>query len=202
MDRGYPQGAVLYEPSLRDEDGNYGRPDFLVVDPVRNEKLAIIEVKASTVTADAAALVLNKYRSLAGDLSLPAYVVTPEKSPSSPHSFCIQVLNEKGQLETIPPELFPAYKALSSARQAEQKQEVINKKEDTVNSFRTASWILAGCTAALAVADFVCSQYEIELITTERLALIGAAVALVVIPYAQKFKGLGIEWERAQSKED
>jgi hypothetical protein len=33
------------------------------------------------------------------------------------------------------------------------------------------------------------------LLTTEIMALLGAAVALIVIPFAQKFKGLGIEWE-------
>ena len=55
---------------------------------------------------------------------------------------------------------------------------------------------------SVVIADFVCAQYEIELLTTERMALLGACVALVVIPFAQKFKGLGIEWEKAKRDED
>ncbi|MCM8490992.1 hypothetical protein M7959_07750, partial [Enterobacter hormaechei subsp. xiangfangensis] len=30
-------------------------------------------------------------------------------------------------------------------------------------------------------------------------ALLGACVALIVIPFAQKFKGLGIEWEKVKN---
>ena len=38
----------------------------------------------------------------------------------------------------------------------------------------------------------------LDLLTAEQTSLIGAALALALIvnPFAQKFKGLGIEWEK------
>lgn len=65
------------------------------------------------------------------------------------------------------------------------------------------STLLAIFLFLLAVIDFLFAQYGITLFTTERMALVGGAVGLLILPYAQKFKGLGIEWERVIStKED
>jgi hypothetical protein len=41
------------------------------------------------------------------------------------------------------------------------------------------------------------SRRDIVILNTERMAILGACVALIIIPFAQKFKGLGIEFEKA-----
>lgn len=53
---GYPKDAILAQPALMNREG-YGtyRPDFLIIDPKKNEQLAIVEIKVSTIIS-------NKFR--------------------------------------------------------------------------------------------------------------------------------------------
>jgi hypothetical protein len=71
------------------------------------------------------------------------------------------------------------------------------EKKETTDQFLVVCFVAAAFAVALAVADFICSRYDIKLLTTERMALVGTAIALVVIPYSQKIKGFGFEFDRA-----
>jgi hypothetical protein len=200
-DRGYPDGSLIYEPRLKGPQGKLYRPDFLIVDPIRNERLAIVEVKGRL--NDRVQYVqeqLEHYKKAAGDSTLPAFLVTPSDAPNSQYPFQLYIFDDQNQLEKVDFMLFPAFSALSSNHIAEQKQDIREEKEKATNSFQIISHITAFILVALFIADFVCSLKGITVITAERLTLLGGAVALIVIPFAQKFKGLGIEWERAQDK--
>jgi hypothetical protein len=201
QERGYPDGSLIYEPRLKGPHGKLYIPDFLIVDPARNERLAIVEVKGRiTDRIKGLQEQLEMYKMAAGDPTLPAFLVTPNDAPDSKHPFNLHIFNNENQLELVDFRLFPAFSALSSNQIAEKKQDLKQEKEKVSNSFQLISHITALVLVVLLIADFVCSLKGITLLTAERLTLLGGAVALVVIPFAQKFKGLGIEWERAQDK--
>lgn len=203
QERGYPDGSLIYEPRLKGPEGKLYIPDFMIVDPGRNERLAIVEVKGRiTDRIRGVQEQLEQYKKAVGDPTLPAFLVTPNDDPESKYPFELHIFNSENQLEKVDFRLFPAFSALSSNQIAERKQDLKQKKEKVSNSFQLISHTTAFALVTLLVADFVCSLNGIKLLTAERLTLLGGAVALVVIPFAQKFKGLGIEWERAQNKKD
>lgn len=201
QERGYPDGSLIYEPRLKGPQGKLYIPDFLIVDPTRNERLAIVEVKRQiTGRIKGIQEQLEQYKKAAGDSTLPAFLVTPNDEPQSKYPFNLHIFNSKNQLEIVDFRLFPAFSALSSNQTAEKKQNLKQEKEQISNAFDLISHITAFALVVLLIADFLCSLKGITLLTAERLALLGGAVVMVVIPFAQKFKGLGIEWERAQDK--
>ena len=121
--------------------------------------------------------------------------MTPSKDQIFP--FDLYIFNIDGGLIPTDFALFPTFSALTAEDTAERKDELRTKKIQTTETFQAVSWLLAGFLFFIVIADFICAQFSVILITTERMALLGAVVALIIIPYAQKFKGLGIEWEKA-----
>lgn len=201
--RGYPDGSLIYEPAIRGTDGGLYRPDFLVIDPANKESLAIIEVKGQLSNrVKGIKEQLDKYKAALGDITLPAFVVTPSDAYVAEYPFDLFTFNRAGELEKVDFRLFPNFEALSTNKATEKKKEIKAEKKAVTGTFEKLSWWLAGGMVIIMGADFICSRYDITLVTTERLTLLGGAVALVLIPFAQKFKGLGIEWERATSKKD
>lgn len=200
---GYPDGSLVYEPAIRSADGGVCRPDFLVIDPANKETLAVIEVKGQITNKikDIKAQ-LDRYKAALGDISLPAFVVTPSDAYVAEYPFDLFALNKNDELEKVDFRLFPNFEALSTSKATEKKKEIKAEKEAVTGAFEKLSWLLAAVLVVIMVSDFVCAQYDITLVTTERLALLGGAVALAMIPFAQKFKGLGIEWERATGKKE
>jgi hypothetical protein len=202
-DHGYPENSIYYEPAIRATESRFYDPDFLIVDPNNGERLAIIEVK-SRITGSFHELKnqIDGYKKSLGDIGLPAFVVAPSDTPIAGQPFDLFVFDKSGELEKVDFRLFPNFYALSTNKTAEKKKEIKAEKDAVAGSFEKLSWCLAAILVVIIVADFICSQYDMTLVTTERLTLLGGAFALLIIPFAQKFKGLGIEWERATSKKD
>lgn len=199
---GFPDGSLIFEPSVKIAGKIYS-PDFLIVDPDNNERLAVIEVKRKFF--DRSELVkeqLNTYRNAIGNTTIPAFLATPSEDNAAEHPFKIFKLRDDGEFEKIDLSLFPSFFSLSSNKAAEKKKEISDKKEGITSSFETVTRWTVVSLIALVIADFVCSFFNIKILTTERLTLFGGAVALLIIPYAQKFKWLGIEWEQASTKKD
>lgn len=199
---GYPRDSIVYEPAIHSPDGRMRyRPDFLIVDPIKKERLALIEIKGSK-DFDYAKVYgqLLDYAKAVGDDNVPLYLITPSESQMLP--FDMHVFSIEGGLLPMEFSLFPTFPALTAEESAERKASLRIEKKSTVESFQHVSWALATLLIFLVIADFIAEQYSIAVLTTERMALIGAAVALVVIPYAQKFKGLGFEWEKAEKRDD
>lgn len=197
MTIGYPKDCIVYEPAFFAADGRKRyRPDFLIVDPVKKERLAIIEIKATNqIDSKNTYEQLRAYSKAVGNDNIPVFLVTPSQNQMFP--FDLHIFNIDGGLIPTDFALFPTFPALTAEDTAERKTELRTEKTRTTETFQNVSWVLAFLLFGIIVADFVCAQYDIVLLTTERMALLGAVVALIVIPYAQKFKGLGIEWEKA-----
>jgi hypothetical protein len=200
---GYPKDSIVYEPSFVASEGKRTyRPDFAIIDPVKKERLAIIEIKGRHLKeAKHTYEQLTAYSKAIGNSNIPLFLVTDSESPDSFFPFDLYVFSDEGQLIQSDFALFPTFPALTADESAERKTSIRKNKNEAIESFQKVSWVLAGLLLVVVAADFICQQYQIKLLTTERMALLGASVALVVIPFAQKFKGLGIEWEKAKKDE-
>lgn len=198
---GYPKDSIVYEPAFVSTDGRSTyRPDFAIVDPVKEERLAIIEVKGRKLqNTERSYNQLLAYSKAIDKERIPLFLVTASEAPESFFPFDLYVFSDEGTLIKSDFALFPTFPALSAEESVERKNGIRKRKNETIENFQLVSWCLAGVLLIVIIADFVCAQYDIELLTTERMALLGACVALVVIPFAQKFKGLGIEWEKAEN---
>ena len=199
---GFPPFSIVYEPVFQPTGSGRGyRPDLAIIDPKTKELLAVIEIKSSKDTEPLSRTIqqVKQYVDAFGDRAVRGFVVTPAQSGEG---FIFYTPGEDGKPEEVPSS-FIQLESLSSARIAERKEILINKKETTTDHFQTICFVSAIIAVILAVADFVCSLCGIKLLSNERMALVGAAIALVILPYIQKFKGLGIEIERVtkQSKD-
>jgi hypothetical protein len=194
---GFPQSSIIYEPAFQPiGDGRRYRPDFALLDPKTNEPLAIIEIKGRSdpETLSRATQQVQRYIAALRDRAVRGFVVTPAQSGVG---FDFYTPGENGEPKQVPSSSFLQFESLSSARIAAKKEMLAEEKKETIDQFLVVCFSAAAFAVALATADFVCSRYGTTLLTAERMALIGAAGALVVIPYVQKFKGLGIEIDRA-----
>lgn len=197
---GFPKSSVIYEPTFHSMGaGRRYRPDFALIDPKTNEPLAIIEIKGMSDpdTLSRATQQMQQYIATLRDKAVRWFVVTPAQTGGG---FDFYTAGEDGKPKQVPSSSFLQFESLSSARITEKKELLAEEKRDTTGQFHVVCFVAATVAVAVAIADFVCSCYGITLLSTERMALVGVAIALVVIPYVQKFKGLGIEIERANKQ--
>ena len=191
---GFPADSIVYEPHLQSA-GLRRRyvPDFALVDPVSKVPLAAVEVKGNLGSLQAA---LDTIQGYVGSLALSgvrAYVALPSASGSG---FDFFTAGSDGQPRQIPLASLISYDSLSTASLVERKEQRAEERKNVVDRFWTVCFSAAALALGVAVADFIASLYGVSVLTPERLALVGAAIALVVAPYVQRFKGLGIEVER------
>jgi hypothetical protein len=195
---GYPGDSFVYGDNWIPVEGRrmYG-PDFLIIDPVKKEKLAVIEVKDCEI---------GKGRSIYRDLDLwrraverpeiPIYLVARSASATDDAPLKLYTFDEDCNPHQVDLDLFPSFGSLSNLGSTLRKDKLEDETKKTVGSFKILTWCLAIVLATVLVADVYCSINDIKLLTTERLSLLGVVVALLLLPYVQKFKGLGVEWER------
>lgn len=194
---GFPQSSIVYEPAFQPiGSGRTYRPDFALLDLKTNEPLAIIEIKGRNDpdTLSRAIQQVQRYIAALRDKAVRGYVVTPAQSGGG---FNFYTPGEDGGPKQVPSSSFLNVESLSSARNAEKKEFLAEEKKETTDQFLIVCFCTAAVSLLISIADFISSRYGVTLLTTERMALIGAAIALVVIPFVQKFKGLGIEIDRA-----
>ena len=198
---GFPAETIIFEPAFQAiSSGRKYRPDFAFIDQKTNEPLVLFEVKSrsDTQTLTRGLQQVQDYIRATADKSLKGYLVTPG---SGNEPFHFYTSDESGTPKLLSASfLQPA--SLVTARRSEKKENLEGEKRETIDQFKVICFIAASISGAVAVADFVCSRYGVTVLTTERLALLGASVVLTVIPYLQTFKALGIEIERAARKND
>ena len=197
---GYPKESIVYQPAIHPvQSMNCYRPSFTLIDPEKNENLAIIEVRECKV-GEGKFIYQNMcdYRKVIGSDSIPVYVVSTSDHEDVP--FLLYSFYENGDVNVIDRSLFPEFKTLSAKESTERKVDLRSRSADVSDKFRKVCWSVSIVLFVLAVSDFFCKElYGTTLLTAERISIIGGALALLVIPFAQKFKGLGIEWEKTES---
>ncbi|HCF4373737.1 hypothetical protein [Pseudomonas aeruginosa] len=194
---GYPKESIYYQPAIKPVRRMLCyRPSFALIDPNKNEYLAIIEVKEARIDSGKSIYEnMIDYRKALGANSIPVYIISTDYD--NPSSFLLHSFDDQGNIKVIDCNLFPTFEALSAKETTDRKAELRVRREDTDDKFTRVCWLVAAGLFVLVIADFIGKEmYGLGFLTAERITLIGAALALIVIPFAQKFKGLGIEWEK------
>jgi hypothetical protein len=130
---------------------------------------------------------VNAYLASLRNKAIKGYVVT---RPTSDDGFDFYAIDIDEKPKQIPSSEFLKLASLTLANRVEKKAQNEEDKKETINDFRIVCFVLAALTIEVVNADFWCSRNGIELLTTERMAFIGAAITLVVAPFVQKIKCL------------
>ena len=195
-ERGYPEDSIVPEARVESKSGKrVFRPDFLIVDPQREERLAIIEAKAIDLGKSRCSVQdqLLGYSNALAEPATETFLVTPGVNGTD---LAFHRLSEDGELEEFPASDFPRFPALIANKLAAGKKSVEQKQKEAADDFKQrCSWI-AAIAFLLVVLDFFLDMKKMEVLNPERLTVLGAISLLLVVPYAAKLKVLGLEWER------
>ncbi len=197
---GFPKESIAYQPAIQPvRHMQCYRPSFALIDPKTNEYLAIVEVKEAKIHEEGPGGFIYEnmidYQKALGANSIPVFIVSTDFNGSSP--FLLHSFDEQGRISVIDHALFPTFEALTVQEQADRKADLRVRRDSAGEKFTAVCWSVSLILFMLVVGDFyVKIKYDLDMLSAERISLIGAALALIVIPFAQKFKGLGIEWEK------
>jgi hypothetical protein len=196
LEKGFPPESIIYDPSMYSSGtGIVYTPDFLIVDPLTKEFLAIIEVKSKQVDLSHARNLLERYKKSLGATRAATFVVTG--SEDVPEKIAIFKSSSQNVTDEVETNLLPNFQALQVNNVAGKKTEIKTDQDKTIRNLRATGVFLSIFLFAVTVSDFILSLRNIQLLNTERITLLGAVIILLLIPFFQKFKGLGLEWELA-----
>ena len=195
-EKGFDRSYLLEDPTFTNSKGLTNvRPDVVAIDGSTGDPVAIFEVK-SELTADRRAKCIAQlvsYAEIDKDRSIPVFLVAA--STSGP-GIEFHKLTDDNELEEVVGPALPNYHQFRAAILAPK---LIGARQEAKKMKDHFQLLCIGVSVALlliGVVDFFLERRGVELLTTNRMILLGTAVALLVIPYAQRFKGLGIEYER------
>jgi hypothetical protein len=198
---GVPDEAILLDPVFTNAKGVQGcRPDVVIIDPATKEALAILEVK-SRLTEDKKAKYREQVASYADidpERRLPTYLVTGKDDGG----VRFDLLTQENDFEEVGENAIPTYASLKASNITVKLNAVQIEQKRSADSFRMLCNLAAILSMILFALDVYFKDFHkppFELLNSSRMILLGAVAALIIIPYAQKFKGLGIEYERIVS---
>jgi hypothetical protein len=194
LEKAYPKSELLVEAVLGPgSDGKRYHADLAVLDSSRSEIIALIEVKRSRdhKALRAAISQLLHYRRVLGKAYVPIYLFFRPISGSGKQFEIAQVLPD-GNTKDIYPAEFPAYGTLISGDKSTQKASRTVAVRDTYDRFQVTCICLAVVVAIVLVLDVS----KVLQLSIKQLTLAGISGALLILPFAAKFKMLGVEFER------
>ncbi len=192
LNHGYPKSSFAIEYNT----GRY-RIDLAILDPKTNLPIQIFEIK-SKKNNDLIKMgkeQLKKYLNELKLIDVPAYLVFP--SVNEPYFEVERItIDEQSNIDS---ESIEGYNILNFNMQKQTR--VIEKIEKTKidkdkarDSFKIVCWILS----ALLVLLLIIQKTSLISLDTIDISILGAAIGLFIIPFANKLKILGIEFERFQ----
>lgn len=194
LEKAYPKTEIQVEAALgTSADGRRYRADLAILDSKRSEIIALIEVKQSRehkALRSAAAQLLH-YRSVLGKPYVPLYLFFPT-IPGSRNQFQIAQILPDGDTKDIFSNEFPSYDALISGDKSNKKATRTVAVKATVDKFQITC-VLLSITVAILLGLDVAGLMQLS---TKQLGLAGLSGALLILPFAAKFKMLGVEFER------
>ena len=194
--KNYSDECILNELRLSDDSGkSVGFADLVLFDKRNREYIGLVEFKRNLKPSlMASALVqVDKYKKLMNSPNVKTFLVGLENNELS-----IYMLSGDDAWVKIAEDDFPNYEALSISSKVKKKSENESNKRKVIDRFKWICFIGASITSLL----FILSIMNILTLEAEEMALLGASIGLVVIPYTTKLKILGVEFERNQTNED
>ncbi len=192
---GYPKDSLAMEWPI----GKKYRVDLAVIDPDTNKAIALFELKRrkNDESQKMALRQLETYSKALGDEQVPTYMVFGKEGDPPFEIYHLQKESfEESEDQTIKIEKVPDFSLFKSSKINQSIHQTTTKRETTLNTFNIVCWLLALLVLILLLLDFL----DILCIDPERLALIGAIIALIIIPFTSKLKILGVEFERLTEK--
>jgi len=189
---GYPVSSIALEfPAGR------RRADLAVVDPATTEIVAVFELKRerNPKSEMVGREQLRSYLEALGNPAIPSFLVFDRPGQTPPFEIeriKLQGESTDGGLAAALPNFDVLQKSRRSTAVAEKKTE----KKVALDMFLVACWISAFVTGIFFIVDLLTNFH----LTQHQLALLGATVALVLIPFASKLKILGVEFERLKKE--
>ncbi|WP_287597521.1 type I restriction enzyme HsdR N-terminal domain-containing protein [Thermomonas sp.] len=193
FDKAYPKAEIQVEAALGTGTESRYRADLAVLDSKRSEVIALVEVKRSREhkALRSAISQLLQYRQVLGKPYVPLYLFFPP-IPGSGSRFEIAQVLPDGETRTIYPSEFPSYEALVSGDKSSKKATRTAAVRATVDTFQVTC-ICLSIAVALVLGFDISGLVQLS---AKQLALAGISGALLILPFAAKFKMLGVEFER------
>lgn len=196
---GFSPEAIVYQPAFRPKgEAGRWRPDFAIIDPASKKILAILEIKSRRQPDELqlAATYVRQYVDSLGNPSVQGFVAVADEAGEG---FTFYAPGDGDRPVPVPPPAF-ATRPLVAAQQATEREQVIAARKKGIDTFLVVCFVAAGIAFLVVIMDVALKQFfGFSLLTTERMALVGAGLALLVLPFAQKLKMLGVEFERPAS---
>jgi hypothetical protein len=193
---GYPENSIAVEYQI----GDRYRVDVAILDLKKNIPIQLFEIK-SMKTPEMIRMgteQVQKYVSYLKNKNIPVYLVFPKDEAPFLEIIKIDPQNLKSLREVSEETSFiPNYIAQRNSRIAEEADIVSKKKEKVIDTFKIICWIVAGITLVIGVL----SKLKVIDLDATDLTIIGAVIALILIPFASKLKILGVEFERLTDRD-
>jgi hypothetical protein len=190
-EHGYPESSFAIEYKIGKQ-----RIDLAIIDPDTKIPIIVFEVKSrkNRQSIDFGKKQLESYLRSLPDSSVPAYLVFPkEEAPffevqrlqfdSETNKIIEESVFDKSELD------FNMHKQSRISERIEKNQK---DRTSTIDKFKWISWILAVIILAIGILN----KLKIFTIDTTDLAILGAGIGLIILPFANKLKFLGMEFER------
>jgi len=194
LEKAYPRSELQVEATIGSgADGRHYRVDLAVLDSRRSEIVALIEMKRyreRQILRSAISQLLH-YRRVLDKPYIPLYLFFVSLPGSGKRFEIAQVLPD-GDTKEIYPHEFPSYDTLLKSDKSSKKAARTAAVRATVDTFQ---FTCVGLSVAVAIVLGLDTSGLLEL-TTKQLALAGVSGALLVLPFAAKFKMLGVEFKR------
>lgn len=194
---GFPESSLAIEMPV----GNNFQVDLAIIDPETKIPISLFEFKDSPKNRKFGEMQLASFLGALGNPDIPTFLVF-EGNEQKPFVIERVYFSKDKKNDNLREELkladLPDYKIL---RESAKNLDVNRKKRDqekTLDVFKIVCWIMAGILFIGVIFDIV----KVITINANQLALIGATVALIIIPFASKLKLLGMEFERIMDKSD
>jgi hypothetical protein len=199
FEKAYPHSEIQMEATLGSgAGGTHYRADLAILDSKRNEIIALIEAKHSREHRALRLAVgqLMQYRRVLDKPYVPLYLFFPPFQGSGKRFDISQVMPD-GEMKEIYPDEFPAYDALVSIDRSNKKAARVVAVRASFDTFKVTCISLSIVAAVLLALD----AFNVLQLSIKQLALAGISGALLILPFAAKFKMLGVEFERRDPSE-
>ncbi len=188
---GYPENSFIFEYRINKNS----IADLAIIDPKTKKLIAICEFKNKNIPK-VYNLVLSQLNNIAKEIkdnNIQLYAIFGKEISPYFEVYSYEIKDSNIQLN---PNIINDYPiAISSIINKE-----IIKSTKNIKRNRNGFLILCMCIACVIIAILVLDFLNILEITAERLILISIITAIIIIPFADRLKFLGIEFERFKEK--
>lgn len=191
-EHGYPESCLAIEWPV----GKY-RVDLAVLDPDTKEPVAIFELK-NRRTNEIEMLgkkQLATFLNAMGKTNLPAYLVYGSSGdpPFEIQRVKFKEAESKDIVTTFSAESIPTFNTLKISNRNFKIAETREKLNEIIDKYFFVVCFICAFSLILVLYG---TLFKKILVSTQDLILIGATVALILLPFASKIKFLGLEFER------